>query len=207
MAVLLRQDQGPVGVEVQPEEDQVDGQGGADQEEGEEDERGGSPLDPGASNVELPDDDKADNEAEETLVGEVSRDVEPGGPHEELRGEEGCPEERSEGGGGEGGETVRQTEGDEGGGLTVTRGKAGAGLTGERSLEESEVEISLRHPPVGSLSMQQPLADLNNKYQPAALYSLTHHVDPLTDDESSEKLYSLQIVQRQENWEIHCQSF
>ena len=69
--MFLCQGQGPVGVVTQSDQGLVHSEGRADQEQREEDERGGPPLDPGASNVKLLDDDEANNEAEQTLMGEV----------------------------------------------------------------------------------------------------------------------------------------
>ena len=81
VAVLLCQADGPVRVDPQPEEQHVDSEGGADEEYGEQDEREGLALYPGASGVKLPHHHQTDNEAEQALVGEVCRDVDPGGPH------------------------------------------------------------------------------------------------------------------------------
>ena len=75
--MFLGQTDGPVRVVAQSEERQVDAQRGAEQEEREQDERECLALDPGASGVELPHHQEADNEAQETLVGEVGGDVDP----------------------------------------------------------------------------------------------------------------------------------
>ena len=96
-------------------------------------------------------------------MGEVGGDVDPRGPHHHLGRQEEKPEERpaAPGPAPGGGETaVHQTEDDHRGGLAVARGDARPGLAGQAGLDQGDVGALLRHPPVGPVSVQQPLANL-----------------------------------------------
>ena len=167
VAVLLGQADGPVWAVSQSEEQQVETEGGAEEEEGGQDEGECLALYPGSSGVEPPHHQETDHEAEETLVGEMCGDVEPRGPHQELGGQEEEPEERAAppdpAQGGEPQPGVQQAEGDHRGCLAVARGHPGAGLAGERGLDQGEVVAMLWDPPIGSLTLQQPLTNLKIK--------------------------------------------
>ena len=157
--MFLGEADGPVWTESQSEEQQVEREGGTEEEEGEQDEGHCSSLYPGSPGVELSHHQEADNEAEETLVGEMCGDEEPGAPHQELSRQEEKPEERpAPPGPAPGG--VQQAEGDHRGCLAVARRHPGASLAGERGLEQGEVVAMFWDPPVGSVTLQHPLTSL-----------------------------------------------
>ena len=201
--MFLGEADGPVWTESQSEEQQVEREGGTEEEEGEQDERDCFSLYPGSPGVELSHHQEADNEAEETLVGEVCGDEDPGCPHEQLGSQEEEPEEGPRPAGpADGGDpepAVHQAEDDHSRGLAVTRGNARPRLTGERALHQRDVEAALRDPPVGPVTLEQPLPGLGRNNQTSAQSHhenrKSHHVDPFADDESSEKFDSLHIVE------------
>ena len=110
-------------------------------------------------------------------MGEMCRDEDPRCPHEHL----GCQEEEPEEGprpagpadGGDPEPAVHQAEDDHSRGLAVTRGDPGPGLTGQPGLDQRDVVALLRHPPVGPVTLQQPLANLNRSYVNISLGILT----------------------------------
>ena len=143
-------------------QDQVDQERGADQHDGDQDLGHGPHLEPGAVGVASPDHSEASDEAQDTLMREVSRDVESGGPHEQLTRDEDDPEQEADEVAGVLLHDVHCREHDDCSSLTVTTGHPGTSLTGERCLEESGVDTLLSHPPVWSLTLQDPLAILRS---------------------------------------------